>query len=154
MAHINYYVDLTVEVFLVYKNKVLLRYHDKYNIWLSVGGHVEPNEDPNQAAIREVKEEVGMDIELFDGNMIYKNTPTEKMRELIPPYFMNNHKINETHRHTSMIYFAKTNTDKVVEEAPDKSGQFRWLTKEDLENMKDINENIKVYALKALELVS
>jgi len=35
--------------------KVQLRKHDKYNIWLSVGGHIEPDEDPNQAAIREVK---------------------------------------------------------------------------------------------------
>ena len=59
MAHIHEKIYFTVEVFVVYGNKVLLRKHDKYGIWLSVGGHIELDEDPNQAALREVREEVG-----------------------------------------------------------------------------------------------
>ena len=66
MPHLHEKIDFTVEVFIVHKNRVLLRLHDKYRIWLSVGGHIELDEDPNQAAIREVKEEVGLDIELVD----------------------------------------------------------------------------------------
>ncbi len=62
MPHIHEKIDFTVEVFIVYDNKVLLRKHDKYKKWLSIGGHIELDEDPNQAAIREVKEEVGLDI--------------------------------------------------------------------------------------------
>lgn len=54
MAHIHEKIDFTVEVFVVFQNKVLLRKHDKYKIWLSVGGHIELDEDPNQAALREV----------------------------------------------------------------------------------------------------
>ena len=80
MPHINNKIDFTVEVFIVYNNKVLLRKHDKYKIWLGVGGHIELDEDPNQAAVREVKEEVGLDIMLFD-----KNTPAfniENYKEL------------------------------------------------------------------------
>jgi 8-oxo-dGTP pyrophosphatase MutT (NUDIX family) len=68
MAHIHTkpgQVDHTVEVFVVSGGKVLLRKHDKYGIWLSVGGHIELDEDPNQAALREVKEEVGLDTELL-----------------------------------------------------------------------------------------
>lgn len=56
MAHIHYKNDFTVEVFVVHQDKVLLRLHDKYKIWLSVGGHIDLDEDPNKAAIREVKE--------------------------------------------------------------------------------------------------
>ena len=59
MPHIHEKIDFTAEVFIVHHNRVLLRLHDKYNIWLSVGGHIELNEDPMEAAIREVKEEVG-----------------------------------------------------------------------------------------------
>ena len=66
MPHIHEKVDFTVEVFIVYKDKVLLRKHDKYGIWLSVGGHIELDEDPVQAALREVKEEVCLNIELID----------------------------------------------------------------------------------------
>ncbi len=65
MPHIHDTIDFTVEAFVVHNDKVLLRKHDKYKIWLSVGGHIELDEDPNQAAFREVKEEVGLDIELI-----------------------------------------------------------------------------------------
>ena len=61
MPHIHNKIDFTVEVFIVYDNKVLLRKHDKYGMWLSVGGHIELDEDSNQAALREVKEEVGLE---------------------------------------------------------------------------------------------
>jgi len=62
MPHIHEKIDFTAEVFIVHHNRVLLRLHDKYNIWLSVGGHIELNEDPMEAAIREVKEEVNIEI--------------------------------------------------------------------------------------------
>ncbi|MFK5282779.1 NUDIX domain-containing protein, partial [Lacticaseibacillus paracasei] len=62
MAHIHEKIDFTVEVFIVHKDKVLLRMHDKFKFWLSIGGHIELDEDPIQAAYREVKEEVGLDV--------------------------------------------------------------------------------------------
>ena len=71
MSHIHDLINFTVEVFIVYQNKVLLRLHDKYNLWLSVGCHIELDEDPNQAAIREVKEEVGLDIVLDRSHQTY-----------------------------------------------------------------------------------
>lgn len=73
MPHIHKDIDTTVEVFLVHKNRALLRKHDKYNLWLSVEGHVELNEDPNEAALREVKEEVGMDAALLGIVLFSKN---------------------------------------------------------------------------------
>ena len=59
MPHIHEKIDYCVEVFIVYKNKILLRMHDKLGIWLSVGGHIELDEDPVEAAIREGREGVG-----------------------------------------------------------------------------------------------
>ena len=58
MAHVHEKIDFTVDTFIVFNNKVLLRHHDKYDMWLPVGGHIELGEDPNEAAVREVKEEV------------------------------------------------------------------------------------------------
>ena len=83
MPHIHEKVDFTVEVFIVHNGKVLLRKHDKYKIWLSVGGHIELDEDPNQAAIREVKEEVGLDVKLF-GTAPSFGAQGIEYRELIP----------------------------------------------------------------------
>jgi 8-oxo-dGTP pyrophosphatase MutT (NUDIX family) len=129
---------------------VLLRKHDKYQIWLSVGGHVELDEDPNQAAVREVKEEVGLDIELYD-NGIHPTAFTETYTELIPPVFMNRHRINPTHEHISMTYFARTKTDKLMLSETEKTDNCRWFTSEDIKLATDINSDIKHYALKALE---
>ena len=153
MPHINELIDYVVETFVVFENKVLLRFHDKYNIWLSVGGHVELNEDPNEAAIREVKEEVGLDIVLYDKLMSFKKSD-ERYKELIPPFFMNIHKISDAHRHMEMVFFAKSNSDKVVETEKEKSGGWKWMTKNDLEKANDLEPQVKYYALRALEELS
>lgn len=153
MAHIHEKIDFTVEVFIVYKNRVLLRIHDKYKKWLSVGGHIELNEDPNEAAIREVKEEVGLDIELDDSLEIFKQK--SETTELIPPYFINRNRISDTHEHVTLTYFATSNTDIISETDDDeKSGGCKWFTKKQLIESQELMPNIKFYALKALEKLS
>ena len=54
----------TATGFLVRDGKVLLVNHRKLKRWLPVGGHIEAGEDPTQALRREVREEVGLDIEI------------------------------------------------------------------------------------------
>jgi len=153
MPHIHEKIDFTVEVFIVYRNKVLLRKHDKYKIWLSVGGHIELNEDPNEAAIREIKEEVGLEIVLDDNLQGFREK--DETIELIPPYFLNRNRISDTHEHITMVYFAKSNSGKIAENIErEKSKECRWFTKEELLADKEIVSNIKFYALKALERLS
>jgi len=149
MAHINYKIDNTVEVYVVYKNKVLLRKHDKYGIWLSVGGHIEINEDANSAAIREVKEEVGLDVELYTETPL----PTyEGYHMLVIPQSINQHKINDTHNHIAQVYFAKSKTDNLILSETEKSEDCKWFTKEELDSSKyQIKEYIKDFAKIALE---
>lgn len=151
MSHIHTapgQVDHTVEVFIVYKDKVLLRIHDKYKIWLSIGGHMELDEDPNQAALREAKEEVGLEITLFAST----NTPDfnkKDYQELIPPVFLNRHRISTTHEHVSYTYFATTKSDTVTPENAE--DQWHWFTKAELEAAQGkIKDSIRHYALTAL----
>ncbi len=151
MPHINEKIDFTAEVFIVYNNKVLLRKHDKYEIWLSVGGHVELDDDPNQAAVREVSEEVGLDVELYHSKD-YSLEEEDGYRELIPPVFMNRHRINETHEHVTFVYFAKANTDKLVLSETEKSDGCKWFTSEELDEEEyGVKDHIKMYAKSALE---
>jgi 8-oxo-dGTP diphosphatase len=42
------------------EDRVLLVHHNKVGLWLYPGGHIDPNEDPAQAAVREVVEETGI----------------------------------------------------------------------------------------------
>ncbi len=150
MPHIHEKIDWTVDTFIVHDNTVLLRWHDKYDNWLGVGGHVELDEDPNAAAIREAKEEVGLDIVLQCPYAL----PTEKQdnfTELVPARFLNRHRVNESHEHIALIYFATSKTNTVVpDESSDRSDTWKWATKEDLETM-SLKPDIKFYCLRALE---
>ncbi len=152
MPHIHEKIDFTVEVFVVYKNKVLLRMHDKYKIWCSVGGHIELDEDPIQAAHREVKEEVGLGIVL-----VGKNIPSFDERDfsiLMPPQFLGRHRTSPTHEHVVFVYFATSSTDQISDSVSEhERSATRWVTKEELDDM-DLVPNIKFYAQKALEELS
>jgi len=148
MPHIHEKIDFTVEVLIVFNKRVLLRKHDKYKKWLGVGGHIELNEDPVQAAIREAKEEVGLDVEII-GNAKEFNIPD--YQELIPPKFLNRHKINETHEHVSLIYLATSKTSDLRLSDKEVSEDCRWFSKEEIEKSSEIQEHIKEYALTALE---
>jgi 8-oxo-dGTP pyrophosphatase MutT (NUDIX family) len=46
-------------------DRVLLVHHNKINLWLYPGGHIDEDEDPAQAAIREVAEETGLKAEVI-----------------------------------------------------------------------------------------
>ncbi len=154
MPHIHEKIDFTVEVFVVYRNTVLLRKHDKYKVWLSVGGHIELDEDPNQAAIREVKEEVGLDAVLDDSLQTFKKNDAD-YQELIPPYFVNSHRINDTHEHVTFTYFATAQSNKIEQLTEDEqSTDCKWFTKEEIEHLDDIRESVKHYALKALSVLA
>ena len=146
MPHIHEKIDFSVDVYIVYRNKVLLRKHDKYKIWLVPGGHIELDENPNQAALREVAEEVGLDIELVGNPKMTSLPESADYKELIPPKFLNMHKINDVHRHVSFVYFAKAKDDVLKLSSEEVSEDCRWFTKEDLDDPSlDLKDNMKPY---------
>ncbi len=148
MPHIHERIDFTVEVFIVHKNKVLLRMHDKYHIWLSVGGHIELDEDPIEAAVREVKEEVGLDISIVPSEKVPGD---DNYKGLINPKYLGSHFVNDTHKHITFVYFATSDTDVIGESVSDHEvAETKWVTKEELADM-NLPNNIKFYANKALE---
>ncbi len=150
MPHIHEKMDLTVETFVVHNNKVLLRKHDKYKAWLSVGGHVELDEDPNEAAVREVLEEVGLRISLL--GTIPETESSDTYKELLAPRYLDRHRVSETHEHVTMVYFATSDTDSIRQGDREISDGIRWFTKEELDDPKfELRDNIRFYAKKALE---
>lgn len=153
MAHIHEKIDFTVTVYVVYGSKVLLRKHDKYPYWLGVGGHVALDEDPNQAALREAKEEAGLEVVLWDGNRRFR--PGEKIhRELIPPVGMSRHRTSPTHEHVDLIYVAQAPTDSVEPTLQeDRSDEWVWLAKEELDAF-ELLPDVRFYAKLALDTLT
>lgn len=62
----------TVLIYMEQNNKFLMLYRNKKkkdinkNKYIGIGGHVESYETPDQAVIREVKEETGLDLLSFN----------------------------------------------------------------------------------------
>ena len=59
-------MDLTVGTCIINEDKILFVSHTKLNLWLFPGGHIEANETPDQAALREAMEETGLDVEFLE----------------------------------------------------------------------------------------
>jgi 8-oxo-dGTP pyrophosphatase MutT (NUDIX family) len=155
MAHLNYNLDYCVETFLVFENKVLLRIHDKYKLWFSVGGHIEPNEDLETAARREILEEVGLsDVEFYRDEDSAKYQ-ADNFQLMIQPRFIYRHKITEDHDHLVMVFFAQAKTDKLELSTTEITEHCKWFTKSELQEKKyHISEDVKFRALEALKLLA
>lgn len=150
MAHIHEKIDFTTSVYIVRDNKVLLHMHKKLNIWLPPGGHIELDEDPNEAAIREAKEETGLDVTLVGTTTAYDSPYSA--RELIVPKFLNRHYYDEshTHEHVDFSYFARTDGADARHEI--EGGVVRWFTGAEIEgNEFDIVADVRAHSLAALK---
>ncbi|MGL5379067.1 NUDIX domain-containing protein, partial [Clostridium sp.] len=90
----------TVSVYVVNNNRVLLHKHKKAQILLPVGGHIELNELPEEAAKRETLEEAGLVIELYESDSLKdKNVDTEIEKVLINPIHTIWGEIKKDHEH-------------------------------------------------------
>jgi 8-oxo-dGTP pyrophosphatase MutT (NUDIX family) len=148
MAHIHEKIDWCVGAYIVHNHTVLIRLHDKYNVWAHVGGHVELDEDPITAVKRECLEEVGLTITLHNEKSTPSLTDYIESVELPIPAHMNIHRINDTHQHIDLIYYAHCDSSAVVPE--DANDVWEWLTKEEVENHPTLSDRVRTYALGAL----
>jgi 8-oxo-dGTP pyrophosphatase MutT (NUDIX family) len=151
MAHIHEKIDFTVAIFVVHDEKILLIHHRKLDKWLPLGGHIELEEDPEQAALREAKEESGLDVELLG-----ERPPTTGpgTRALIAPRFLDIHRITDTHEHIGMIYWARPRsgaTTLAVEEHHD----IRWCSAAELDTLRPpMSDAVKWYCRTAISEIS
>lgn len=150
MAHIHEKIDFTVAIFVVQSARVLLIHHRKLDKWLPLGGHIELEEDPEMAALREAREESGLEVEL-----IGERPPTTESgtRALIAPRFLDIHRITETHEHIGMIYWARPKRGTLTR-AELEHHDLRWCAANELEALRPAMSNaVKWYCRKAIEEV-
>ncbi len=86
-------LDLVVAGYIIHKNRVLLIQHKKLDLWLPVGGHIEKNETPDDTLLREIKEEVGIGVEILN----HTNFPIEgnTKKNLAIPFYVNVHSVKD-----------------------------------------------------------
>ncbi len=140
----------------------LLHWHRKVGLWLPPGGHIEPNEDPMQAARREALEETGIVVELLPTTSAFGyGAPPQ----LSPPATIMVEPIGsfdgeDAHRHIDMIYFARPASG----ERPDALAHtWQWVSRTQLEDdapltlsgvTAHISEDVRVLGMAAIDHVA
>ena len=151
MPHIHEKIDFTVAIFIVQDGKILLIHHRKLDKWLPLGGHIELDEDPEQAALREAREESGLEVELLGER---PPTTSPGTRALIAPRFLDIHRISETHEHIGLIYWARPKNGKLAL-AAEEHHDIRWCSLDDLETMQPpMTDAVKWYCRQAIAEIS
>jgi len=136
--------DFTATTFVVHEGRTLLLHHRKLGMWLPPGGHIDPHELPDRAAVREVREESGLEVELLSqGRML------GHVHILPQPYCILLEDISPGHQHIDLIYFARVNGGSLAHAEREALGA-RWVTWEEL-GASDIAEDIRELGRKAIE---
>ena len=150
MAHIHEKIDFTVAIFVVHQAKVLLVHHRNLGKWLPLGGHIELDEDPEMAALREAREESGLEVELLGDR---PPTTEPGTRALIAPRFLDIHRITDTHEHIGLIYWARPKRGTLTLSVTEHH-DIRWCSSADLDALQPpMTEAVKWYCRQALEEV-
>ncbi len=138
----------TATTFIVSDGKVLLHLHKKLNLWLPVGGHIDRDELPEEAAVREIKEETGLDVQLYNPDPQLK---MKDAKQILRPVHLILEDINPFHQHIDFIYYA-TSESTELKPLDGETKNLKWLTAAEIEKM-DMPGNVKVCSLEALKLL-
>jgi 8-oxo-dGTP pyrophosphatase MutT (NUDIX family) len=142
----------TVAVFVVHDRRVLLHYHRKLGKWLPPGGHIEDNELPDKAAVREVLEETGMRVRLVGSRGLTIDSP----RQLVLPAGIQVEAIYADHEHIDLVYFAVLDPDDAASAEIDpqraESDRVAWYHAGELAQL-GASEEIQAWSRRALDAI-
>ncbi len=154
MAHIHDLIDYTVTCFIMHPTeaKTLLIDHKILNMWLPVGGHIELNEDPDQALLREVEEECGLPIRPLSTR---HDGEYENVKMLLRPEIVDIHSFGDSgHRHVNFGYYARALSAE-PKLAHEEHHDIKWFTAEELRDpLLNIKPAIRDSALEFLKKFS
>lgn len=124
--------------------RVLLLHHRAYDSWQPPGGHRKPHENPLEAAVREVREEAGLDITEY----LMPVRPLDDRAVALPlPRYLLEEKIEAKadqpeHYHLDMVYVIEVPLQEPVN-SEDEAHEIGWFTEQELDDL-DMFENVRV----------
>lgn len=115
-------VHFTASAVVVGPRGVVLHLHKRIRRWLQPGGHIDPGETPVEAALREAREEIGLEVALAGG-----------MDEL---FHLDVHTAYAGHIHLDLRYLLEA-ADEDPAPAVGESQDVAWFSREAAEDVAD-----------------
>jgi len=147
----------TATVYVVSDGAVALHEHDGLDKWLPPGGHVDRDELPHEAGLREVREETGLDADLVAerddiGSQTVEALPKPRHFQLAD---VNVHGGFVGHQHVDLVYYARADSRAIDPADGEQSADaWRWFTPLDLEATDALDPDVAEIGRRAVETVS
>jgi len=141
--------DIVVAGFIFWKDKTLFVHHKKLDMWLPVGGHVDPNETFDEALKREIEEETNLDVELVSSSGLVPSAHVKKVLAL--PFDINLHSVGD-HDHCCVFYLCKALNPEELKFRESELKNAKWLSREELSQV-PLDSYISKQVLKAFDLI-
>lgn len=147
--------------FLVQGDKTLLLWHPRLRMWVPPGGHLEPNEDPVTAVLREIREETGLTAEVLP---LAQTFAFAYPGQVAPPFTIlveDSAEPGQRHQHIDLIYFCRP-VDGPPKAHPPADTIVAWVDEETLRANRPVelvgrgvsapvSEDVRLLALTAIE---
>ncbi len=107
------------------KTKVLMAYHNLYDSWAWLGGHADGERDLLKVAIKEVREESGLN------NVIPVTEDIYSVEILAVDGHFKKGKYVPSHLHLNLTYLLEADEREPLRHKPDENSQVAWFTPEE-----------------------
>ncbi len=144
-------------VYVVNDGATALHYHDRLGLWLPPGGHIERDELPSTTAAREVREELGLEVDLLAPSGGFD---TGTVRSLPRPQHFLLEDIHDNadgtvgHQHVDFVYYGTVASRQIRPgDGEQDADDWRWLTADDVDSRRDLEPDVEAIAKAALDAV-
>jgi len=131
--------------------EVLMIKHKKLGVWLPPGGHIDENELPCQAALREIYEETGVKAQVLSASCGVGLVSDAHCKELPLPFVVLLEDIENTwlHNHIDLVYLCRAESNDFVKNEAETDG-IGWFLPEAIQKL-DTFDNVRNTIARAAE---
>ena len=120
------------------KNEILLVKHKKLGTWIYPGGHVEENEVPDKAALRETLEETGLNVRLIDAvtnKPLYSDSGAKRLAQPLMIMLEDVPYSTGHHNHFDLLYIAEPINGNESAKISDESENIGWFGEGEIDKL-------------------
>jgi 8-oxo-dGTP pyrophosphatase MutT (NUDIX family) len=127
-------------------------HHRKFHLWLPPGGHIEKNELPDDAVLREIFEETGIKASIISANQGL-SLSDKLCKELKYPFtiLLEDIEGDKTHNHIDMIYLCFSINEKFILKKSEVN-DIGWFSSDQIRELRTF-ENVKKIVAKSIEYI-